>query len=123
MLFSQRFYVLVVLITAVSAMNMDHDDMENDEDSTATYSDAHSTTNTSNVIPTAHEVKHQHGLPILETHLTPAERAYWESYNTTTYFTIESPKKSALWLHCFTVFATFFVLYPIALVLGNVKSK
>lgn len=124
-----RLIPWLALLSAVTAMNMNHDDMEQadelqtDDTTTATQKLDESSTISSTIEPTAHEVKHKHGLPILETTLTPAERAYWEAYNTTTYFTIDSPKKSALWVHCFTLFATFFILYPIGLVLNNVKSK
>ncbi|KAH3682915.1 hypothetical protein WICPIJ_006117 [Wickerhamomyces pijperi] len=78
----------------------------------------------SSLVPVAHEMKHQHGVPILELDsLTPAERLYWESYNTTTYFTMTQGDRSALYYHAFTIAMVFVVLYPIALVLNNVSSN
>ncbi|CCH42007.1 putative membrane protein [Wickerhamomyces ciferrii] len=114
----------LLLITAVMGMDVDHDHMGDDEHSgTAGGMMATNTSELSTIQPTAHEMKHHHGLPILNTTLTPAERLYWESYNTTTYFTIDSPNKSALWVHIATLLGSLVVIYPIALILNNVKSK
>jgi len=109
-------------------MDMDMAEHDTDDNSTTAEVNHHPMETDSNsknttIEPIPHEMKHKHGLPILETKLTAAERAYWESYNTTTYFTIESSKKSALWFHCATLFATFFILYPVSLILNNVGSK
>lgn len=67
--------------------------------------------------------EHHHGVPILNSTLTPEQRLYWESYNTTTYFTLQTPHKSALHVHLFTIVLSGIFLYPILLVLNNVKSK
>lgn len=75
------------------------------------------------LIPLPHEMTHKHGLPILEMDLTPAERLYWENYNTTTFFTIGTPHKSALWVHVATLAIAFILLYPVSLVLFSAKSK
>ncbi len=123
MMLSKRLVIWWFSLSVVAAMNMDHGMVTDDESEAEGEINTSIGSNLSTIEPVAHEMKHQHGLPILETKLTPSERAYWEAYNTTTYFTIDSPKKSALWVHCFTLFATFFVLYPVSLVLNNVNSK
>ncbi|ODV72092.1 Tvs1p CYBJADRAFT_130128 [Cyberlindnera jadinii NRRL Y-1542] len=82
-----------------------------------------STENTTELVPIPHEPKMDHGAPILQRKLTPAERLYWEQYNTTTYFTMESPHKGSLWVHVLTLFVGFIFIYPITLVLNTVKSK
>ncbi|ODV86138.1 hypothetical protein CANARDRAFT_175082 [[Candida] arabinofermentans NRRL YB-2248] len=73
--------------------------------------------------PVAHEAMHMHGIPILQTKLSPAEHLYWDNYNTTTYFTIDSPHKSQLYIHLFLLISSFVFLYPIVLVLNNLNSK
>lgn len=109
-----RFSILLLLLPLVSSMDM----VANDKSNLPSQNQ-----NISDIIPVAHETNDEHGLPILETNLSPAERLYWESYNTTTYFTIESNKKSALWYHCFSLFACFIFLYPISMMLDSIKSK
>ncbi|KAG7796338.1 hypothetical protein KL929_003529 [Ogataea haglerorum] len=77
----------------------------------------------STVVPVAHEAHHMHGVPILETELTPAERLFWEAYNTTSYFTVDTPYKSQLYVHLGLVYAAYVLVYPLVLVLRNVNSK
>jgi hypothetical protein len=113
--------LIIPLIGAVAAMEMDMD-MDH-KDSTTGMSVGASSDNDTEIVPIAHEMKHGHGMPILETQLTPAERAYWTQYNTTTFFTIDIPHKGALWYHVVSLFISFVFLYPISLVLNNVKSK
>lgn len=72
--------------------------------------------------PIPHE-GHTHGMPILEMDLTPAERAYWESYNTTTYFTVSPKDTPKLMTHFVLMAATFTFLYPLVLVFKNTKSR
>ncbi|AET38209.1 Tvs1p Ecym_2486 [Eremothecium cymbalariae DBVPG len=80
--------------------------------------------NTSELIPVPHEGGHMHGLPILETSLTPAEKKYWEAYNTTTYFSsIQAIHSSGLVYHMGGIFIVTVFTYPICLVLANVKSQ
>lgn len=73
--------------------------------------------------PTPHLMMHHHGVPILETDLQPPERAYWEAYNTTTFFTVDAPHKPALYIHTGLVAIAAIFLYPVCLVLNNVKSS
>jgi hypothetical protein len=107
--------LLVACLTAVTASALAEVDMPMEHHS--------GSQNTTELTPVAHEMKHEHGLPILQTELTPAERLYWEQYNTTTYFTVESPKKLALWFHCFSILACFIFLYPVSMMLNSVKSR
>ncbi|KAG7899048.1 hypothetical protein KL935_004056 [Ogataea polymorpha] len=110
-----KLFVAVAACHGVRAMNME------------AHSHATSTLSVpldlSTVVPVAHEVHHMHGVPILETELTPAERLFWEAYNTTSYFTVETPYKSQLYVHLGLVYAAFVLVYPIVLVLRNVNSK
>lgn len=78
---------------------------------------------TAHLTPTAHVMHHPHGVPILQTHLEPAEKLFWENYNTTTYFTVESKHRLALYWHIMTIMGSFIFLYPILLVLNNVGSS
>lgn len=66
---------------------------------------------------------HHHGLPILETKLTESQRAYWESYNTTTYLTMASPYSGYLSWHLALLTLSAFVLYPFVLIFNNVQSS
>ena len=79
---------------------------------------------TASIVPVAHEPKHLHGVPILQSpSLTPAERLYWESYNTTTYFTTQAGNRGALRFHIITLVLIAFVLYPVSLALSAASSK
>ncbi|KAK6459172.1 uncharacterized protein RJT20DRAFT_132316 [Scheffersomyces xylosifermentans] len=73
--------------------------------------------------PVAHEMHHPHGMPILQTELSPLERQWWENYNTTTYFNTESKHKSALYVHIILGLLTVIFVYPVALVFNNLKLK
>ncbi|KAG7878441.1 hypothetical protein KL937_003683 [Ogataea polymorpha] len=110
-----KLFVAVAACHGVRAMNM-----EAHSHATSTLS---APLDLSTVVPVAHEVHHMHGVPILETELTPAERLFWEAYNTTSYFTVETPYKSQLYVHLGLVYAAFVLVYPIVLVLRNVNSK
>lgn len=73
--------------------------------------------------PIPHVMEHAHGRPILETPLKPLEKQWWDAYNTTTYFTVESNNKVNLYLHIGTLCFSFILLYPIVLVLNNLHHK
>ncbi|RCK63933.1 hypothetical protein Cantr_10455 [Candida viswanathii] len=111
---------------ALAEMNMDEHDQGHDDamehmdhqDLTTTASDANST---ETLVPIAHVMKHPHGMPILETHLLPEERLFWESYNTTTYFTVESKHRPALYLHIISGLVAVLVIYPISLIFNNLN--
>lgn len=72
--------------------------------------------------PIPHE-GHTHGMPILDMDLTPAERAYWESYSTETYFNVSPKDTPKLMTHLVLIIATFVFLYPLVLVFKNTKSR
>lgn len=78
---------------------------------------------TEEVVATPHVEHHQHGMPILQTELLPEERKFWENYDTTTYFTVKSDHKAALYWHIGLTLMSFVFLYPICLVLNNVGSN
>lgn len=107
------------------AMDMDMDmDMEDAARSgSGSAAAAATTSDLSQITPVPHEPKHLHGQPILDTQLTPAERLYWESYNTTTFFTTSLGNRRAFWYHCFSLAATTLVAYPASLVLRSVRSN
>ncbi|AAS50417.1 AAR052Cp [Eremothecium gossypii ATCC 10895] len=103
---------LTVLAAAVAAQHGSHS--------------AHGSTgqlNNNSIHPVAHESHHMHGMPILETQLTAAERAYWEQYDTMTYFNAPSKRKRGLWMHAAAVAGTALVLYPASLVLAESESR
>lgn len=73
--------------------------------------------------PIPHMMVHNHGVPILQTELRPLERAFWEAYNTTTFFSAETPRKLALYLHVILIALSAVFIYPVCLVLNNVRSR
>lgn len=78
------------------------------------------TTSLATIAPIPFAPKHVHGLPILQRpNLTPAERLYWESYNTTTFFTTDLGKPKALQCHVSTLLLCLLLIYPICLVYNN----
>ncbi|GMM33231.1 Tvs1 protein [Saccharomycopsis crataegensis] len=97
--------------------------MEMDMDMGTNVIDDDSAAANTTLIPVPHKPHSHHGVPILETNLLPEERLYWESYNTTTFFNLENSNKPALRAHVSLLFMAIYFLYPICLVLNNVKSK
>lgn len=67
--------------------------------------------------------EHKHGVPILETKLTPSQQLYWNSYNTTTYFTLNSDYQSYLTWHLVSLTISAFFLYPFVLIFNNLQSN
>lgn len=127
--------LLIAMVAAVKRdmdmdmnMDMDHDQMSNDaiepasDDSNRITSDHTDSSDSasSTLIPVPHSVKHQHGMPILETKLTPEEKLYWESYSTETYFNTPSSKRGALYAHLALYVGSYVFLYPLVLVFWNV---
>lgn len=72
--------------------------------------------------PTPHVETHVHGMPILETNLRPEERLFWESFDSTTFFSAER-RPAAIRIHTGLLLASVFFVYPVTMVLKNVKSK
>lgn len=72
------------------------------------------------LVPVPHRLAHHHGVPILETHLEPEERLYWENYTTETYFNTPSEHRSALWVHISLYLGLYVFLYPFVLVGWNI---
>lgn len=103
-------------------MDMDMD-MNSDDSAPVESSTGSNTANSPSMTPVAHIPAHHHGLPILQTNLKPLERQYWENYNTTTYFNIQSENQPALWVHVSTLLLALLVLYPVSLCLNNIDSK
>ncbi|ODV98398.1 hypothetical protein PACTADRAFT_48171 [Pachysolen tannophilus NRRL Y-2460] len=105
-------------------MDMDMAADTDDETSvTTSTSSLASSESSGEIIPVAHEEKHAHGVPILDTKLTEAERLYWEAYNTTTYFTVNSSYRGQLLVHFGLVLVSLIFVYPICLVLDNINSN
>ncbi|KAI5950407.1 hypothetical protein CANMA_005335 [Candida margitis] len=129
---SLSILLLLFTTTASIAMDMDmHADTDNERDhedvqgtiiasnSAKSYSSPPSTT-VASLQPTPHVMKHQHGVPILETHLLPEERLFWENYNSThTYFTIPSQHRPALYIHIVLGLIAIFIIYPIGMIFNN----
>ncbi|CAR21296.1 Tvs1p [Lachancea thermotolerans CBS 6340] len=71
-----------------------------------------------------HEPKHVHGLPILQTQLTAAERLYWENYNTTTFFNLPEGTRGAglARYHAAAVALATAAVYPASLVLYGARQ-
>lgn len=123
--------LLLFTTTASIAMDMgidnerDHEDVHGSVVSSPSSSNGDSsasaefTTTIASLHPTPHVMKHQHGAPILETHLLPEERLFWENYNTTTYFTVPSNHRPALYIHIVLGLISIFIVYPIALIFNN----
>lgn len=80
---------------------------------------------TATISAVPHEPKHVHGLPILDTKLTPAERLYWESYNTTTFFNLPAGTRGAglARYHAAAVALATAVVHPATLALYGLKSR
>lgn len=75
------------------------------------------------VTPKAH-AGHKHGRPILDDpSLTPQQIKYWKSYNTTTYFTVETSAKPQLWIHFAFLIFSFVFLYPFVMIFNNLDSN
>lgn len=108
--------LLAAATTAFASMDMNMDDT-----SMADMSQQQSP-NSSELDPVPHRKMH-HGKPILETNLYPEERAFWEAYNTTTFFTLEDSNKHALITHVLSTYTLTVITYPITLILNNVKSN
>jgi hypothetical protein len=138
-----KYSAILLLLNAVSVLSHD-DDMEMDNNNnnnnnmdmdmmnisptnTLSSNSIDSTEsislNTSNITPTPWAMVHAHGVPILDTKLTPQQKLYWENYNTTTYFTIESPYKPYLHGHIVLLVLSAFVFYPFVLILNNLESN
>lgn len=66
--------------------------------------------------PIPHVESHPHGIPILETNLQPEERLFWESYNTTTFFSANLSRPVSFQAHYILMGATVFFVYPMAMV-------
>lgn len=77
---------------------------------------------TENLTPSPWGNGHLHGIPILETKLSPEQQLYWENYNTTTYLTLDTPYKSYLNAHIGLLLIAAFVVYPFVLILNNLES-
>ncbi|CAK7893052.1 hypothetical protein CAAN1_01S12904 [[Candida] anglica] len=82
-----------------------------------------SSVSSADVSPTPHVSHHHHGVPILETNLLPAERAYWEAYNTTTFLTSGQGNKTSLYTHILSLLTAVIFIYPLVMVAKNVGSK
>lgn len=121
-----RFVSILSLFGCAATLVTAHDDMDMDMDMNidTTTSQSIDVSPTASIVPVPHEPKHLHGLPILQSpSLTPAERLYWENYNTTTYFTTQAGNRSALRYHIITLLLVAFVLYPVSLALSAARSR
>lgn len=54
--------------------------------------------------------------------LEPQQRAYWQLYNTTTFFNADAPNKFFLYSHIFLVISAWAVLYPISVLLSTIPT-
>ncbi|KAM9909621.1 hypothetical protein OXX69_005252 [Metschnikowia pulcherrima] len=72
------------------------------------------------LVPIPHKPKHSHGMSIVHSDLSPEERLFWDNYDTETFFTTESSRKGALYLHIASYLGSFVFLYPLVLVFYNI---
>ncbi|CAH2352243.1 uncharacterized membrane protein [[Candida] railenensis] len=120
-----RKYLIAALLLSVATstvigerdemvgMGMAMDDIEEDESSSSALNS--STT----LLPVPHRVSSHHGVPILQTHLKPEERLFWEAYNTTTFLTDDYSSKFNLYVHIATILLTTIFVYPLSMVAKN----
>lgn len=118
-----RNLVLGIALTLALAMaipmdHAEHEDHDNDHDEIVATP---TTVSTASISPTPHVMKHQHGVPILQTHLKPAEKLWWDNYSTQTF--LDSELVVYLYIHIFVGLFTFVILYPVSMVLKNVDSR
>ena len=76
--------------------------------------------NSSTLHPVPHRISNHHGVPILQMHLKPEERLFWEAYNTTTFLTDDYSSKFNLYIHIATILLTAIFVYPLSMVAKNV---
>lgn len=107
-------HVLCLLPIVLADMAMP--DMDPEPDLVATSEVAQSS-----LVPVPHKVTHHHGAPILETHLAPEERLYWENYSTETYFNTPSKHRGALLSHIALYLVAYVGVYPFVLVFWNIQ--
>lgn len=107
------------LVSLAGAIEMDMD-MHSGSDKPPSSAES-SGTLLETLVPVPHREGHHHGVPILETHLLPEERLYWENYSTETYFNTHSSRRSALWLHIALYFGSYVFLYPFVLIFWNIR--
>ncbi|EDO14578.1 hypothetical protein Kpol_289p3 [Vanderwaltozyma polyspora DSM 70294] len=126
MLISYKLHLVWLSLAIGSALAHDghHDETMSSAQNMNNDNNQHLIANTTiNIIPTPYPMTHAHGLPILQhSDLNKAQRLYWESYNTTTYFTTDAGNKFALKYHILTITSSLFFLYPICLMLNNISS-
>lgn len=103
-------------------MDMNHDENETETEPVMEHDMSGSLSN-STLVGVPHSMKHMHGLPILETNLTPEERIYWENYSTETYFNTPSNHRNALYAHLALYIIAYVILYPLVLVLWNTGHR
>ncbi|KAI3406817.2 hypothetical protein KGF56_000422 [Candida oxycetoniae] len=124
--------LLLLFCIAIPSIAMSMDEMEPSDVLESASTHSHNDNNSGNgngngdgdnLVPIAHVMKHQHGVPILETNLLPEERLYWENYNTTTYFTVESKHRSALYSHIIVGLFTIIFMYPLSLIFNNLNMS
>lgn len=119
-----RFVSILSLLSCAAAHATAHMDMDMDMDTPAPATTVLDVSATATLVPVPHEPKHLHGVPILQwPSLTPAERLYWQNYNTTTYFTTREGSRAALRYHATTLLLLAFVLYPVSLALSAARSR
>lgn len=121
-----RIAAVVAIAKAVVAHGNEMDDMMMDANTPSNSIDNNNTptpsvTSTLSLVPVPHVEKHLHGVPILETHLAPEERLYWESYDPTTFFNYPNTNQKALRAHVTTMVLAVLVIYPLFLVFRNAK--
>lgn len=75
------------------------------------------------VSPIPHVMHHQHGVPILQTNLLPEELAYWQNYNTTSYFSYPDSNKTSLYLYISMFVICFIFVNPVLMAINNVNEQ
>lgn len=74
--------------------------------------------------PVPHVMKHNHGMPILQTDLLPEERLFWEKYNTTnSYINYPGGNKSSLMLYIICFGIAFVIINPLLMAIDSIDEK
>lgn len=119
-----NLFYLSLLLVPIIAHGAD-EEMDNGMDKDMNHGDKEESSNASDenrpleAVP--HVNHHQHGRPILETELLPEERLFWENYNSTNYFNHPSGNNKSMYLFISLILISFIFVYPILLVLNNLK--
>lgn len=118
-----RHIITALAISAPLVHAMDIETPSNSDSVDNKSKEALGSVSEESLVPVPHRMPHHHGVPILQTHLEPEERLYWENYTTETYFNTPLKHRLALWTHVALYLGLYFFLYPFVLVFWNIHHS